>query len=199
MFRLKVSRIALGIALPALVAACGAPSTPAPPANPAALDTPAITTALAGFDAGQIKTHMSVLADDAMEGRGLGSAGYESARQYVEKALTSYKLAPAGENGGFRQRVPLRNSVVVQAGSAMTVRSKAGRKTLVYGKDYMLGADPLRADVRIDDAPVVFVGYGVSAAGLGYDDYGAGVDVKDKVVVYLSGAPATLPSNERAY
>ena len=90
MVRLLVSRIALGIALPALVAACGAPSTPAPPANPAALDTPAITTALAGFDAGQIKTHMSVLADDAMEGRGLGSAGYESALQYVEKALTAY-------------------------------------------------------------------------------------------------------------
>ena len=53
--------------------------------------------------------------------------------------------------------------------------------------------------MSIDDAPVVFVGYGVSAPALGYDDYGTGVDVKGKVVAYLSGAPAKLPSNERAY
>ena len=47
---------------------------------------------------------------------------------------------------------------------------------------------------------MVFVGYGVSAPTLGYDDYAAGeVDVKGKVVAYLSGAPAMLPSNERAY
>ena len=46
---------------------------------------------------------------------------------------------------------------------------------------------------------MAFVGYGVSAPALGYDDYGAGLDVKGKVVAYLSGAPAMLPSNERAY
>ena len=45
----------------------------------------------------------------------------------------------------------------------------------------------------------MFVGYGVSAGALGYDDYGTGADVKGKVVAYLSGAPAMLPSNERAY
>ena len=142
---------------------------------------------------------MSVLADDALEGRGLGTAGYEGALQYVEKAVTSYGLAPAGENGGFRQRVPLRNSVVVESRSSMKVRGAAGTKTLVYGKDYLLSADPLREQVSIQDAPVVFVGYGVSASALGYDDYGAGVDVKGKVVAFLSGAPAMLPSNERAY
>ncbi len=81
----------------------------------------------------------------------------------------------------------------------MKVRSASGTKTLAYAKDYMLSADPLRAEVSIDDAPVAFVGYGVSAPALGYDDYGAGLDVKGKVVAFLSGAPAVLPSNERAY
>ncbi|MEZ5420604.1 MAG: hypothetical protein R2708_25125 [Vicinamibacterales bacterium] len=49
---------------------------------------------------------------------------------------------------------------------------------------------------------MVFVGYGVSAPALGYDDYGAGTEVAGKVWwlgAYLSGAPAMLPSNERAY
>ena len=56
----------------------------------------------------------------------------------------------------------------------MSVRSAGGTKTLVYGKDYLLGADPLREQVSIEDAPVVFVGYGVSAPALGYDDYATG-------------------------
>ncbi|MEZ5291906.1 MAG: M28 family metallopeptidase [Vicinamibacterales bacterium] len=191
-------RPVLAAASLALVAACGG-SAPAPAPDPASLDSPGIATALNGIAADRVKQHMSILADDKLEGRGLGSPGYEGALQYVESELTSYTLAPAGENGGFRQRVPLRNSVVVQRGSSMSVRSPKGRKTLTYAKDYLLAADPLREDVAIDDAPVVFVGYGVSAPALGYDDYGSGVDVKGKVIAYLSGAPAMLPSNERAY
>jgi Zn-dependent M28 family amino/carboxypeptidase len=191
-------RVIPGLALVALVGGCGgAPSSPAPDA--ASLDAPAITAALKAFEGGAIKQHMSVLADDKLEGRGLGSPGYDEALRYVESMLTSYKLAPAGESGGFRQRVPLRNAAVVEDGSSMSVRAAGRTRRLVYGKDYMLGADHLRAEVSINDAPVVFVGYGVSAAALGYDDYGAGIDVKGKVVAYLSGAPAMLPSNERAY
>jgi Zn-dependent M28 family amino/carboxypeptidase len=191
-------RAALGVVLAALVGGCsGAP----PSSNPGAttLESAEITAALSGIQGGHIKQHMSVLADDALEGRGLGTVGYEGALRHVETAVKSYGLAPAGDAGGFRQRVPLRNAVVVEDGSSMRVRASAGERTLVYGKDYLLGADPLRDDVRIDDAAVVFVGYGVSAPGLGYDDYGAGADVKGKVVAFLSGAPAMLPSNERAY
>jgi Zn-dependent M28 family amino/carboxypeptidase len=194
-------RIAAAIAMATLVSACGgapSPSSPPPPAAPS-LDGPEIAAALKGFQGSAIKQHMTVLADDALEGRGLGSPGYEQALQYVEKAVTGYGLSPAGENGGWRQRVPLRNSVVVESGSSMKVRSATGTRTLTYAVDYMLGADPLRPEVAIDDAPVAFVGYGVSAPALGYDDYGAGLDVKGKVVAYLSGAPAMLPSNERAY
>lgn len=191
-------RVALGVVLAALAGGCGRAAS-SPNADAPTLDSPEIAAAVDGIHGSRIKQHMSVLADDALEGRGLGSAGYEGALRYVETAVKSYGLAPAGEAGGFRQRVPLRNSVVVEDGSAMSVRSAAGERTLVYGKDYLLGADPLRADVRIDNAPVVFVGYGVSAPALGYDDYAAAPDVKDKVVAYLSGAPPMLPSNERAY
>ena len=198
MFRHYDRRLVPCIAVLALLSACGGSPSPPPPAA-ASLDSPEIATALKGFEGSQIKQHMSVLADDALEGRGLGSPGYEGALQYVEKAVTGYGLAPAGENGGFRQRVPLRNSAVVEDGSAMSVRSAGRTRTLAYGKDFLLGADPLREQVNIEDAQVAFVGYGVSAPALGYDDYGSGADVKGKVVAYLSGAPAMLPSNERAY
>ena len=142
---------------------------------------------------------MGTLADDTLEGRGLGSAGYDGALRYVETTLKSYGVEPAGEGGTFQQRVPLRNSVVVEDKSSMKVTSRAGTKTLAYGVDYMLGGDQLREQVAIDNAPVAFVGYGVSAPALGYDDYASSVSVEGKVVAYLSGAPPSLPSNERAY
>ncbi len=106
-------RIVVSIALATLVGACGgAPSAPAsaPEPAPPSLDTSEIAAALKAFQGSAIKQHMTVLADDALEGRGLGSPGYEQALQYVEKTVTSFGLAPAGENGGFRQRVPLRNA-----------------------------------------------------------------------------------------
>jgi len=183
-----------------LTAAAGCGSTPpAPSPAPDALDGADITAALASFNGAPVKQHMTALADDALEGRGLGSTGFDMALRYVETALTSYKLAPAGEGGGFRQRVPLRNNVVVEAKSALSMQAGGRTRRLVYGTDFLLSADPLRPRVTIDDAPVAFVGYGVSAPGLGYDDYAGGIDVKGKVVAYLSGAPAKLPSNERAY
>ena len=193
--------IFVGMTLGALVSACGSsPAASAPPADaPVSLDTPAIDAALKGVSADRIKQHMTVLASDELEGRGLGSKGYEAALQYVEKTLTADGLAPAGENGGFRQRVALRNSVVVQKSSSFAVTSRGAKRTLAFGKDYLLAADQLRENVSVADAPVVFVGYGVSAPAQGYDDYGTGVDVKGKVVAYLSGAPAKLPSTERAY
>jgi hypothetical protein len=198
MNRLFRSRSVLLLPTLALAGACSAPPASAPAAASLTIDSPEVATVLAGVKGDQIKAHMSVLADDKMEGRGPGGAGYEAALQYVETAVKSYGLAPAGENGGFRQKVPLRNSVVVDTASAMSIQGPGGKK-LTYGTDFLLSADPLREDVAIESAPVAFVGYGVSAPGLGYDDYAGGIDVKGKVVAILSGAPATLPSNERAY
>ena len=190
--------VVLEVALAAIVSACaGSSPTPSPATD--SLDGPELISALDSIHGRQIKQHMSELADDRLEGRGLGSAGYDAALAYVETTLKSYGLQPAGQQGGFHQRVPLRNSIVTEGTSSMTLRSGAKTKTLAYGKDYLLGADLLRSEVSIADAPVVFVGYGVSAPTLGYDDYAAGIDVKGKVVAYLSGAPAMLPSNERAY
>jgi Zn-dependent M28 family amino/carboxypeptidase len=186
------------MALVASISACEG-SGSSPQGETPSLASPEVDTALTGIRGAAIEQHMRVLADDALKGRAPGTEGYEGALRYVETTTRSHGLAPAGENGGFRQRVPLRNSVVVEDASAMKVTSAGGTKTLAYGVDYLLGADQLREQVEIDDGPVVFVGYGVSAPALGYDDYAAGADVNGRVVAYLSGAPAKLPSNERAY
>ena len=86
-------QIVLGTALIALVSACEG-SRPSPSQEAASLDAPEIKAALAGIHGQQIEQHMRVLADDKLEGRGLGTEGYEGALGYVETTIKSYGLAP---------------------------------------------------------------------------------------------------------
>ncbi len=162
------------------------------------LDAPEVGVALAAVTPAAIERHMRVLADDSMKGRAPGTRGFEEAASYAEGVLRDLGLQPAGENGGYRQAVPLRHSTVVEPESRMSVQTPDGTRALAYDVDFYLGADPLRPSVELEDAPVVFVGYGVSAPGLGYDDY-ADADVTGKVVLFLNGAPSSFPSDERAY
>jgi Zn-dependent M28 family amino/carboxypeptidase len=158
------------------------------------LDTPELGAVLESMSPEAIERHVRVLAHDSLTGRAPGTSGYAGAAAYVEASLSALGLEPAGVDGTFRQPVSLRESLVVEAASGMSID---GRE-LVYDLDFYLSPDPLREAVSIVDAPVAFVGYGVSAPALGYDDY-AEIDVEGKVVAYLSGAPPAFPSNERAY
>jgi hypothetical protein len=103
MRRYTTHRAVLGVALAAIVSACAA-SSPTPSPATDSLDEPELIPALDSIRGIQIKQHMSVLADDRLEGRGLGSAGYDGALGHVETTLKSYGLQPAGQQGGFHQR-----------------------------------------------------------------------------------------------
>ena len=163
-----------------------------------ALDTPSVEAALGEIRPEAIDHHIRVLADDSLEGRAPGTRGFSGAAQYVEKSLSALGLDPAGIDGTYQQPVPLRESLVIEEGSSMRISSPSGVEELEYGVDFYLSPDPLRETVSVSEAAVAFVGYGVSAPGLGYDDY-ADIDVEGKIVAYLTGAPPAFPSNERAY
>lgn len=168
------------------------------PSTTVALDTPPVAGAIAEITPEAIEQHIRVLAHDSMEGRAPGTEGFAASARYTEEVLRGLGLEPAGENGTYRQTVPLRQSTVVESESSFSVSGSNGGTPMLYDADYYLGADPLREVVDVIQAPVVFVGFGVSAPALGYDDY-ADIDVEGKVVLYLNGAPVTFPSNERAY
>lgn len=163
-----------------------------------ALHSQELETAMFTMQADALESHIRILADDSMLGRAPGTAGFTSAIEYVEGNLREFGLLPAGENNSYRQAVPLRNATIVEDESSLSVFTTAGRQTMIYGVDYYMGADMLRANTELNAANVVFVGFGVSAPALGHDDYGD-IDVRGKVVLYLSGAPTDFPSNERAY
>ena len=185
--------VPLLIGLTLAASACGDSTS-----RPVPLDTPGVDAALASVQPSMIEHHMSVLAHDSLAGRAPGTDGYDRAAAYAEEQLRALGLQPAGAGGSWRQDVPLRQSTVVETESSLSVWTPVGTHTMTYDEDFYLGADPLREQVDIELAEVVFVGFGVSAPDLGYDDY-ADADVDGKVVMYLSGAPAAFPSNERAY
>lgn len=139
-----------------------------------------------------IRSSMRFLASDLLEGRGTGSRGYQIAAEYVASQFESLGLAP-GANGSYFQDVPFAAAKV----DAQQATMRIGDHTLRNEVDFLADADPLHASSDVK-APVVFVGYGVTAPDRKYDDY-KGVDVRGKVVAYLTGGPRAFPSEERAH
>ncbi|HEY4763919.1 MAG TPA: M28 family peptidase [Candidatus Acidoferrales bacterium] len=149
-----------------------------------------------------IAAHMRFLSDGMLEGRAPDSPGYQIAARYVATELEGLGLRPGGLNGTWFQPVPLRKAVLDTAKSSLVlVASGRGannkEQQLIDGQDYVLTGDVTHAENKLE-APIVFVGFGVSAPDENYDDY-SGIDVRGKIVLTFYGAPPRFPSTVRAY
>ena len=127
-----------------------------------------------------------VLASDAFEGRAPGTESERRTIGWLVGQLKALGLEPAGPGGKWTQPVPL---VRTQLGTARYIVSVAG-KTLPLITDKDIYASTVRPidRVAIAGAPLVFVGYGVSAPERKWDDF-KGVDLKGKVAVVLVNDP----------
>ncbi|MCP3102296.1 M20/M25/M40 family metallo-hydrolase [Myxococcus sp. K15C18031901] len=132
--------------------------------------------------------HVRVLADDAMEGRETGSEGYQKAANYVVEQLSAMGIQP-GAGAGYSQEVELVSRRLVDASSRLALRRGGRRIPLVIGREAFISAR-LGESGQVD-APLVFVGYGLSIPEAGHDDF-AGLDVRGKVAVFLYGGPAHI-------
>jgi Zn-dependent M28 family amino/carboxypeptidase len=134
-------------------------------------------------------SHVAALADDKLEGRDTGSAGHRKAAEYVAGEFARAGLQPAG-TVGYLQPVKFRSKEIDEAHSSLALVGKGGEAPLTLGTDAIIS-------LRVDPAPsveaeLVFVGFGLSNVEAGHDDF-KGLDVRGKVAVYLSGAPASIP------
>lgn len=151
----------------------------------------------------QIRAHIRFLSDTLLQGRAPGTPGYDIAARYVATELEGMGLHPAVA-GKWYQPVPLEKAVTDEAASSFALTVKGKQQQLTGAKDYMLStwfATPAGKDTKAEsdvDAPIVFVGFGVTAPDQKYDDY-AGVDVHGKIIATIYGAPSSFPSTERAY
>lgn len=142
-----------------------------------------------GFDGNSWWGYVKVLASDDMEGRETGSPSLRRAEAYVVDQLRADGLEPAGASG-FYQTAAFESRQIVEANSSLALMNHQQVEPLTLGEDAIFST---RVDLATSiEAPLVFVGYGLSVPELGYDDL-AGQDLKDKVAVMIAGAPDSIP------
>jgi hypothetical protein len=134
-----------------------------------------------------IRAGMRFLADDLLEGRGTGTRGHEIAAKYMASQFEEIGLKPAGDNRTDFQIVPFRQGRVDEAKTSLTLVHDGKEEKLLFRQNYITFADPGRAESSVE-APVVFVGDGITAPELAYDDY-KGIDAKGKIVALMLEAP----------
>ena len=176
-----------------VLAACDDTTTP-PAADDAvavAADVPPVPdVALAEIDSTELRQHIAVLASDEFEGRGTGTPGEQKTIEYIREQMQEAGLEGAAPNGGFFQPVPLLGSTPTNVGALTFTPEEGEAVTLDFVDDYIASTD-LDATEASFDAPLVFVGYGISNPGYEWDDY-KDMDVAGKVLVgFVNDPPAT--------
>jgi len=146
----------------------------------AAQDAPAIS-------ADNLAETVRTLASDQFQGRAPGTVGEERTIGYLIGRLQALGLEPAGTDGGWTQPVPLLHTALASPTRLQFARN-GNVQPLVQGTDiYVSTLQPVDI-ATVAAAPLVFVGYGVSAPERGWDDF-KGLDLKGKVAVFLINDP----------
>ena len=130
----------------------------------------------------RLSADVKTLASDAFEGRAPGTPGETKTIDWLVAQFKAMKLAPGGPDGSWTQAVPL---VHTRMGTGTVT---AGAQTLTQSRDVYLSTVRGVDRVAIASAPMVFVGYGVTAPERGWDDF-KGFDLKGKVAVFLVNDP----------
>ncbi|MGH9334134.1 MAG: peptidase M28, partial [Vicinamibacteria bacterium] len=132
--------------------------------------------------------HIRFLASDELRGRETGTPEHRRAAEYVAAQLEAQGLAPAGTKG-FLQPVPFRVRTVQEESSSLAIVSGSGRDPVKLGDEAFFS-------MRIEhapeiEAPLVFVGYGLTVPEEGHDDL-EGLDLRGKVALLFTGGPENL-------
>jgi hypothetical protein len=141
--------------------------------------------------------HIKFLSADELQGRGNGSEGLERAADYIAREFRAAGLRPGVDGSGWFQPFEMTAGLSIGEGNALAVTARGRSVRLALGESYLpLAVTPSDAPVVLDDLPVVFAGYGISAPSLNYDDY-AGLEVDGKAVLIFSHEPQEARSDSR--
>jgi Zn-dependent M28 family amino/carboxypeptidase len=167
---MRIASLALATALTAYSASAAAPKSPSGPISPA-----------------RLSADVKVLADAKLAGRAPGGPGEAGTIAWLTGQFKAMGLKPAGDNGGWTQAVPLiRFRMAPEAKFSLTAGGQT--KALAQTEQIMAWTQRPVDRVAIENAPLVFVGYGVTAPERGWDDF-KGVDLKGKIAVILINDP----------
>ncbi|MBP7705850.1 MAG: M28 family peptidase [Candidatus Aminicenantes bacterium] len=161
--------IALAAALALSLAACAGDAT---------------TKALEAIRADDMAFHLKFLSAPEFRGRPTPSVEQDIASKYIALTAERIGLLPFMPGGSFYQEIPVEVTSVVAAASRLRLSAPSGSRDFAFPADAAAGRwfETGRASGEL-----VFVGYGLSAPALGWDDL-AGLDVEGKIAVLLDAA-----------
>jgi Zn-dependent M28 family amino/carboxypeptidase len=144
------------------------------------------------FDPQRLSQIVKTVSGDDFEGRAPATPAEAKTVDYLVAQFKAAGLAPGGdlENGrrGWTQSVPLVKTEF-RGTPRLMLQVGAHSDALVQGEQIAVRAAlDGSTTVAIQQAPLVFVGYGVSAPERRWDDY-KGVDLKGKIAVVLVNDP----------
>ena len=133
--------------------------------------------------------HVKFLASDDMNGRDTGTREHRRAAEYVSAEFKRSGVSPGGTDGYF-QPVRFRSRRIVEERSSLELVRPDGTV------DRVVLGDEATFSMRIEPAPqveasIVFAGYGLQVPEVAHDDL-AGLDVKGKIVMLLTGGPSSV-------
>jgi Zn-dependent M28 family amino/carboxypeptidase len=146
----------------------------------------------ATFDPARLSQHVQTLGSDAFEGRAPATAGETKTIAYLVDQFAKAGLQPGGDikdgKRSWTQDVPLLRSEFV-APPHVNI-DIAGKATPLTQGEQIAVRSPTNGDkaMAIDNAPLVFVGYGVKAPERSWDDF-KGQDMRGKIMVVLVNDP----------
>ena len=148
-----------------------------------------LLAAMHGISSHTILDWVKEMASDKYEGRLTGTPSYDASAAWTADLLKGWKWKPAGDGGSYFQKFP-NPYTLVKPGAELTLHVPAPgggaiMKSYVFEDEYYPGST---SDSLTATAEVVYVGYGITAPELNYDDY-KGVDVKGKFVAFEPEVP----------
>jgi hypothetical protein len=124
-----------------------------------------------------LRRHIEILASDAFEGRRPATAGGDRTEAYLVDAFARAGLQPGTSDGRWRQTVRIMERKPVRSKASWW--GPSGAIPVAEDQLVVVGGEP---NVRLGKSQLMFVGYGLP-------ENLDGVDLRDKVVLHLSGAP----------
>ncbi len=126
------------------------------------------------------------LSSPEFEGRLTGTAGHDLAVRYASERFRAAGLQPGGDDGSFLQPFPVEANEVTGPMELRIEYEGWSGPPYRFGRDYV--ARGFTGSGRVENAEVVFVGYGLVDSEKGWDDY-AGADASGKVALMFMGTP----------
>lgn len=144
------------------------------------------------FDTDRLSADVKALSSDAFEGRGPGTPADDKTVEYITREFKEAGLSPGGDpkNGqrSWTQAVPLGRFEIT---GPVKLAASVGGETLTWSQGEQIAVRAAMTGataVKVDEVPLVFVGYGVKAPERNWDDY-KGIDLKGKIGIVLVNDP----------